>query len=753
MRKLMWLTLGFGAACAWGAYLENRYGAVLLIVALLMATMAAYFARDKKRFRPVVMLFVGIAMGIGWFWTFGETRLALPRYLDDEKVVTSILATDFSRKTDYGFAIDGEIELNGKNYAVCVYLDEREEPLAVAPGDLISGEFQFKVTTDGNAGDSTYHQGNGTFLIAYERGECTITPGNSSSVMYFPAILRDRILTALERSFPADTAAFAKALLLGDSSDLDYKTDTAFKVSGIRHIIAVSGLHVSMLFSVVYFIGGKRRVLTALLGLPALLLFAAVAGFTPSITRACIMQGLMLLALLFDREYDPPTALSFAVLVMLVINPLTVTSVSFQLSVGCMVGIFLFAERIRSWMLSDKCLGEAKGKSLMSRGKRWLAGGVSVTLSAMVVTTPLCAWYFGMVSLVSIVTNLLTLWIVTYIFCGLMLVCVLGCFWTTGAAAAAWIISWGIRYVIFVAESLADFSVSAVYTKSVYVVLWLVFCYVLLAVFLGMKKKRPVVLSGCAVLGLCVALLASWVEPLMDDCRVTVLDVGQGQCILLQSGGRTYMVDCGGKGAEGTADEAAEMLLSQGIMKLDGVIITHFDGDHCAGTANLLSRVDADVVLLPVTKDESGIAEDISAATGGNIYRVDEKVELTYSDVVITVIPSYMENSDNESGLCVLFQTENCAILITGDRNGFGERMLLRNEDIPDLDVLIVGHHGSKNSTCEELLLATTPETAIISVGENNPYGHPAQETLDRLKECGCVIYRTDLHGTIIYRG
>ena len=78
---------------------------------------------------------------------------------------------------------------------------------------------------------------------------------------------------------------------------------------------------------------------------------------------------------------------------------------------------------------------------------------------------------------------------------------------------------------------------------------------------------------------------------------------------------------------------------------------------------------------------------------------------------------------------------------------------MLRNEEIPDIDVLIVGHHGSKYSTCEELLLAIKPETAIISVGENNPYGHPAQETLDRLKKYGCVIYRTDLHGTIIYRG
>jgi competence protein ComEC len=109
-----------------------------------------------------------------------------------------------------------------------------------------------------------------------------------------------------------------------------------------------------------------------------------------------------------------------------------------------------------------------------------------------------------------------------------------------------------------------------------------------------------------------------------------------------------------------------------------------------------------------------------------------------------------MLNSDNESGLCVLFQTENCAILITGDRNGFGERMLMRSIEIPELDVLVVGHHGAGDSACEELLSAATPEYAIISVGEDNFYGHPAEETLDRLRAFGCIIYRTDLHGTVI---
>ena len=751
MRKLMWFTLGFGAACACGSYLTNWFGWMIVIISVVVAAVMMAIKCENRVFRTVAMVCVGITAGILWFSAFDLIHLSGPRALNGQTIQTYIRASDYSRKTDYGYAVDGQINLDGKIYDVCAYLDETQEPLQLVPGDLISGNFRFKVTTDGNMGDSTYHQGNGTFLIAYQKGGIQVTPGEQS-FKDLPAVLRHRILHILESAFPEDTVAFAKALFLGDASDLSYEVDTAFKASGIRHIIAVSGLHVSILFSAIYLICGKRRGITALFGIPVLVLFAAVTGFTPSVTRACVMQILMILALLLDREYDPQTALSFAALIMLVLNPLAVTSVSLQLSVGCMAGISLVAGRIRSWMLSDKCLGEAKGNGLNSKMKRFLAGGVSITLASMVLTAPLSAWYFGTISIVGVLTNLLTLWIVTFLFCGILAACLVGVFWISGAQGIAWVVSWGIRYVIWIAGMLSKIPVAVVYTKSTYIVLWLIFCYVIFAIFMLMKKKRPAVLASCALIGLCAALIVSWVEPLKDECRMTVLDVGQGQCILLQSRGRTYMVDCGGLGEERTADEAAHTLFSQGITKFDGVIITHFDSDHCDGAVNLLSRVDADLVLLPVAEDETGTKEAISNVTEGSVYPVPDTVELTYSDVKITVIPSHLGNSDNESGLCILFQSENCAILITGDRDMLGEQLLMHSVDLPELDALVVGHHGSKYSTGELLLEQTKPEIAIISVGENNPYGHPADETLERLKEFGCTVYRTDLHGTIIFR-
>lgn len=484
MRKLMWFTLGFGAACAWGSYFANQFGLAIVIVPLITGAVLMVLNRENRIFRTVAILCAGIAAGILWFSAFDMFRLSGPRALNGQSVQTYIRASDYSRETDYGYAVDGQINLDGMLYDVCAYLDETQEPLQLIPGDVISGDFRFKVATDGNMGDSSYHQGNGTFLVVYQNGDIQIVHGELA-FKDLPAVLRHRILDILESTFPDDTVAFTKALFLGIASDLSYEVDTAFKASGIRHIIAVSGLHVSILFSAIYLISGKRRGITALLGIPVLILFAAVTGFTPSVTRACVMQILMILALLLDREYDPQTALSFAALIMLVLNPLAITSVSLQLSVGCMAGISLVAGRIRGWMLSDKCLGEAKGNSLKSKAKRFLAGSVSVTLASMVLTAPLSAWYFGTISIVGVLTNLLTLWIVTFLFCGILVVCLMGIFWISGAQGVALVVSWGIRYVIWTARMLSKIPVAVVYTKSVYIVLWLIFCYVIFAAFMA----------------------------------------------------------------------------------------------------------------------------------------------------------------------------------------------------------------------------------------------------------------------------
>ncbi len=748
MRKLMWFTVGFFlAALLCGYWVQDHRALLALAVCGLLLAIALILLGRWKPARFCVAVLLGAMLGFGWITAYGAVAYPQIEQLDGQQKHISITILDGLEQTNYGYRVEGRTELDGKAYRLMLYLYGEEQKPAL--GDVVSGEFLLRSCLPGGSRDNSYNRGNGIYLIATSGKELVCYTPERLPWYCYPAFVRQEINACIDRLFPADTVAFARALLLGDTSLIDYEMDTDMKVSGIRHIIAVSGLHVTILFSLLYVLTGRRKLLVILLGIPTLVFFAAVVGFTPSITRACIMHGLMVLAMVFDREYDGPTALGFAVLVMLLCEPNTIVSISFQLSVSCMVGIFLFSEPIKDWLQQRKRLGKCKCKRLTN----WFSGSVGISIGAAITTTPLCALYFHTVSLVSILTNLLTLWVVTYVFYGIMAACLASLVWEALGLSVAWFASWGIRYVLMVAHVLAGIPIAAVYTDSVYIIFWLIVCYGLLTVYLFMKRKRSILFGLFAAIGLCAALLASWAEPLADDCRVTMLDVGQGQCILIQSEGKNYLVDCGGDSDSYSADEAARLLLSQGISRLDGIIVTHYDRDHAGGVENLLTRIPADVLYLPKTVDEGTVSDRLHCYSIGHIITADHMQELTFGAAKITLIPSKKGDVDNESGLCVLFQRENCDILITGDRSTAGEQELLEAMELPELEVLVAGHHGSRHSTGAALLEATKPEYVFISVGRGNPYGHPAPAVLELLDQFGCICYRTDLHGTVIYRG
>ena len=743
MRVLMWFTIGFTAACAMSIYL----GIGIWIIVLTITAAALLFALKKPAANVIAVILLGITVGILWTTGYNNLYLNSARKYDGKTAYVAATASDYSYETDYGVAVDAQTDLDGKTFRIRLYCPTKT---ALRPGDRIEGEFRFRLTTDDSEQGGTYHQGNGIFLLCYADKEAMITPANNGSGDFFGARLRRRISQMISDIFPADTLGFATALLLGDSNLLDYETDTDFKISGIRHIIAVSGLHVSILMSVVYMVTARKRYFAPIIGVFALLLFATVVGFTPSVVRACIMQALVLLALFLNQEYDPPTALAFAVLTMLCVNPMTIVSVSFQLSCGCIVGIFLFYERINNYLLN--ALKMPKAKNFKASLIRWFSSSVSITLSTMVTTTPLVAAYFGTVSIVGVLTNLLTLWVISFVFCGIGLACIAGIFWIPLAKVIAWVVSVPIRYVMWVAKVLAGIPFAAVYTSSIYVVVWLVMCYLLLAVFLVNKRKHPRFFAGCAVFGMVLAVALSWLEPRGENYQVTIFDVGQGQSILIECDNKCYLVDCGGDSDKTAADTVSHWLLSRGITYLDGVFLTHYDNDHAGGVPLLLTSIPADTLYLPDIED-NGLVRSALEDARSHIQWIDRYAVLETETMKFTMIPGEHETNDNERSLCILFQTKNCDILITGDRSAIGEKALMEDIRLPELELLVVGHHGSASSSCFEFLSVTKPKVAVISVSANNYHGHPAEDVLYRLKLFGCSVWRTDLDGTVIFEG
>ena len=329
--------------------------------------------------------------------------------------------------------------------------------------------------------------------------------------------------------------------------------------------------------------------------------------------------------------------------------------------------------------------------------------------------------------------------------------CVLSVLWVPLGTALGCVVSLPIHYVLLISRLLSRIPFGVAYTQSVYTVLWIILSGLLLVLFLILKKKNPAWLFGALTAMYILSSIATWAEPRLDNVRVTVLDVGQGQCVLLQSKDGAFLIDCGGSNGKDVAERALQTLGAQGITSLDGLILTHYDEDHANGIPYLCDVFPVTQLYLPASDRENPIRLRLEGKE--DIVWVRNNTELSCGVGKIVIYPSKNETSGNESSMCILFQGENCDILITGDRDIEGEHRLLEQGNIPELDVLVVGHHGAETSTGLELLHQTKPKIAVVSVGKHNYHGHPDLSVLRRLKNAGCLIYRTDLEGTIVIRG
>lgn len=746
MRSLLYVAIGLAASIfmcisIWTASAFTTVSACLLLLFICYVLLSVRYGIYKSILRVLLGICIGIVSIILWKSFYWNTLYEL----DGVTTQARIEAINFSEKSTYGFEVSGKLIFKGKSYKTTVYMDS---DMNIHPGDMLDGTFRFRTTVPYGIKDNSYYRSNGVLLLASSKKDLSVHPTDKVSARYFPAVLARRAKEIMEKIFPGDVLPFAKALMLGDTDDLDYATDSALKVSGVRHIVAVSGLHVGILYAIISLLVGHKRKLRFVIGTPIIVLFAACAGFSPSVTRACIVIVLLMLSEAIQMEYDPITELSFAVCFMLILNPFMIESVGFQLSVFSVVGILLFSDKIRHFLnLKFHC---AQGKDRKNQFLRSVSFSIAVTAGAMSLTIPLSLYYFGTVCLVGIVSNLLILWLVSIIFSGVLLSTIFGFFSYGIGSFFACITAVPIRLVLLTAQQISRIPYASLYIQNSWTIAWVVLCYFMTAYFLIFRKGKCLIPAIC-IFSLIFTILAGAYGPRTDDFRVSVIDVGQGQSILLQSKGHTFIVDCGSTNQKTAADRTAQTLLSQSIFSVDGLIVTHMDADHSGGVEKLLTRIHVNTLYLP--KLEGDWRDDAMADSfAGEVIRVDAPATVNIGNAKVTILTTPEVKTTNENSLGVLFESSEYAILITGDRNRSGEKTLIRTGLLKDVDVLVAGHHGSKSATSDELLQVVSPEIIMVSVGKDNSYGHPASEMLERAEAHGCTVQRTDEQGTLIYR-
>ena len=562
-----------------------------------------------------------------------------------------------------------------------------------------------------------------------------------------------QIADRVETVFSDRVAVFMKALMLGEKTDFyrDLPLYARMRGAGFMHIVAVSGMHVAFLVGMIQLLFGARP-MSSVAGILLVGFFVLMTGASPSAVRAGIMISIQLLAPIFRRENDGPTSLMAALSLILLVNPFSCASISLQMSFSAMAGMVLLAGPLTRSMLAAFGLSE---RSLL----RAPVATVAASLAVLAFSAPLSALHFGTLAVYSPLVNLLGLWAVSACFCLGWLSCLAGLILLPLGRILAVPAALLARYLIYIAGLICRLPHHLISMAGAERKLWLLLCYVL--ALLGWRTRashrfRVLMPVSLAVLSLVLCLRVSGLRYQRADAVAAALDVGQGECVCVLSGDATLMLDCGGSNLENAGETAANYLEAAGRSRLDLLVLSHLHDDHCNGVEMLLELVPVgEIILSPDADMEEGRLAAIEAAAerhGTKVTRLDEDVELTFGSLRLKLFAPPPDGSENERCIISLASIGDFDMLMTGDSLKQAELDLVEKYSLPDTELLIVGHHGSRTSTDNLFLETIRAEDAVISVGSNNSYGHPNREVLARLQAHGCNIWRTDRNGTVEIR-
>ena len=716
---------------------------------LLLALAWLFAARKQKYFRRGLLILLPLVVSLAYF--AGYDHLVRQPIEDRCGAASDFTATvcDWPQATERGAKIT--VELEGYHRARAVLYGEAEL-LAARPGDTVTGTAQWQSAAHFDSDDVTHFNARGVYALLYGREDVRLSAGDGDALRWLPQragkAFREKVAAIWD---DPRVSGFLTAELTGDKSAMDDGDYLAMQETGLAHLFAVSGLHCAFLVTLLALLISRRQRLLCAVTIPLLLFYMVMVGMSPSVVRACIMQIFLLIAPLFRRGSDPLTSLAAALLVILLCNPFAAASVSLQLSFSATLGMVLLSPRLYKLLT-----GWYKGKCRPLRAALcFVAANLSATLSAVVFTAPLTAWYFRIFVLVAPLSSLLAVPAAGWSFMAAFVTVLLGFVWLPLASLLGWI-SWAlVRYILWIANGMMSWRYHAVYFTNPYLIYWLLFLY---AAFIGCAatpdgKRKYLLASALSVLTLTAAIWVNRQDYQYGVLTALTLDVGQGESVILTSGGETALVDCGSSNSyKDPGGLAADTLHSMGVRELSAVVVTHYHADHTNGLYEVLRRIPVQTIYLPDIEDEYGVRErlvSLAEEKGAQVTYVTKETADTLGDTILTIYPPVQSGGDlNELGLTALASAGDFDLLITGDMSGSTEKKLVETYALPDIEVLVVSHHGSRYSSNIRFLKAVTPEAAVISVGDNN-YGHPSEETLQRLLAVGADIWRTDQQGTI----
>ena len=584
--------------------------------------------------------------------------------------------------------------------------------------------------------------------------------------------VKNKIIKNINNKFPEETRGVVLGILLGDKSSIEEDVRQNFADSSLSHILAVSGTHISyvvicisVLFKKLKLNKNIRKVLTSLV----LFMYLYLVDFSVSATRAVIMSTIVIMQMLFYRKQDTITTIAFSSIIILINNPYSILNIGFLLSYGGTIGIILFVNRISIESKED----------FFQRFKRYLKDICIVTISAQTIIMPIIIYYFNTISFTFIISNIIASLIIgPIIMIGLVIIAI--------SFFKIPIISLIIRFyniliVILVrtADIISKIPMSKIYLKTP-TTLEIIFYYsvvFLIALLIYIKKSNRKFIKKTIQIDIynlknffinnrnkvlifisIVSLISITSIKIPKELKINFIDVGQGDsCLITTPQNKKVIVDSGGSESYDVGKNVLlPYLLDKRITKIDYIMISHFDTDHCKGFEYVLENIKVKNVIISKQSETSENFKQIMKIIRKKrinliIVQKGSKIKIDNFTTVDILSPQSENIADNmnDNSIVAKFEAYNFSILFTGDASEKIEKELIKEKINLKSDILKVSHHGSKTGTSEEFLKSVKPKIALIGVGENNKFGHPTKDVIKRLTENKIKIYRTDTDGEI----
>lgn len=638
-----------------------------------------------------------------------------------------------------------------------VFLKENiKEDLKTGMIIQVKGELE-RISAPGNPGEFDQQQYYACQKIYYFMKNAVVQKKSRSYSRYGQALteFREKIAEMLQKA-AGDKAGIYQAMLLGEKSGLDEEVKMRYQMAGMIHILAISGLHISVLGMGLFSLLKKLslgNVPAGLISLCVILQYGMLTGSSVSAMRAVSMFVLAIGARILGRSYDLLTALAVSAILLLLDTPAYLYSSSFLLSFGAVAGLGSMAPALNR---------------LIESANPWVKTLIS-SLAVQLMTLPVVLRIYGEVSILGIALNLIVLPTVSVVLvCGLccslvgvfsifaaglvlfpgnlLLViyeklCILAgefpfCTWI-GGAPEIW--KCGVYYVVLAGGIRGILILHGKWENN------------------GMKIRQKGMLLSVVLISV---LFLGFRQ--RNYLSVTCLDIGQGDAIVIQiPGGKNIMVDGGSSSKKNTAaGQLLPYLKNQGISVVDAILLSHTDIDHISGVQELMDLKEKHLTtlrikyfLLPDWKNPEPVYDELEAKAkrcGISVLKLHQGQKLQFGDATMKILspePGAEGTDPNEEGLVMELCYGKFRGLFTGDIGEETEKKLLPRLD--DVDFLKVGHHGSRYSSCQEFLDRIQPEAAVISCSESNTYGHPSPETIKRLEQNGIKTMYTMKSGAV----